>query len=214
MTYGRGDSSRGPSILEFFNHKSDEEPGVCKLLDKDGKEISLCEMKPGNRKHHYCRDCYHVIASEHGVEGTLEWPPLRDGAESRFCYDHRTENLFLIPSTWMERYDDTSNSSGGAIEIKYRKHHSKKGGDYPCYVYVIRLKDNMIYVGQTKDIKRRIHQHRNSPGKTINKHGGYKHKISEVKVNNRDTAEQLEQFLVEVFRDCSLRATQGFENDD
>ena len=31
---------------------------------------------------------------------------------------------------------------------------------------------------------------------------------------NRALAEQLEQFLVEVFRDCSIRATQGFEADN
>ena len=41
-----------------------------------------------------------------------------------------------------------------------------------------------------------------------------KHKIKEVKVDNRETAEALEEFLVQVFRDCSIRATHGFEADD
>ena len=213
MAYRRG-GSQGPASLTFYDHKSDEEPGQCRLLDKDGKEIALCEEKLRNRKHYYCRNCYHVIASEFGVKATKEWPPKRDGSESRYCYDHRTENLFLVPKKWMEIYDNTSSNDGAAIEIKYRKHHSKKGGNYPCYVYVIRLQDGMIYIGQTKDIKRRIHQHKNSPGKTIQKHGGYKHKIKEVKVNNRETAEALEEFLVQVFRDCSIRATHGFEADD
>ena len=115
----------------------------------------------------------------------------------------------------MESYTDIPTiSSGPALEIQYRKHHSNRGGNYPCWVYAIRLKDGMIYIGQTKDIKRRLHEHKNKPGKTVQKHGGYKHKIREVKVNNRDTAEALEQFLVELFRDCSIRATQGYENDD
>jgi predicted GIY-YIG superfamily endonuclease len=212
MAYRKSQS--GPCKLNFFDQKSAEEPGICKSLEKDGIEVGLCENKPKNRAHHYCKDCYEIIASQDGRDATTTWPPMRDGKESRYCYDYRTENMFLIPASWMEMYDNTTNNSGNAIEIKYRKHHSKKGGNYPCYVYAIRLNDGMCYIGQTKNIDQRIHQHKNNPGKTIKKHGGYKHLIKQTKVNNRDTAEQLEQFSVELLRECGQRATHGFVDDD
>ncbi len=208
-------SGSGSSRVNFEDEISEEEDGICKALEKEGNTVSLCGEKTRNRTFHYCSDCYSVIASEFGRNATKVWPPKREGFNSRYCYDYKTENIFLIPKTWMELYSPPRQSSdGSSIDVKYRKHHSKKGGNYPCWVYVIRLKDNMIYVGQTRDLKRRIHQHKNNPGKTLEKHGGYKHKIHEVKVSNRALAEQLEQFLVEVFRDCSIRATQGFEADN
>ena len=208
------DNQRGgkPSLLNYANTKADEDAGFCKLLDKDGKDVSLCGEKTRKREFHYCPDCYAVIAETFSVESTKVWPPERDGSESRYCYDYQTENCFLIPSHWMEQYGPKKSSGGGIIDVRFRPHHSKKGGNYPCYVYVIRLKDNTIYVGQTKDLQLRLRQHKSSPGKTLKKHGGFKHKISDVKVSNREVAEQLEQFLVNVFRDVSLNVTNGFDD--
>ena len=203
---------KSQSALNFSNAITDEDLGFCKLLEKDGKDISLCGEKTRKRDFHYCRDCYSIIAEIFDIKATKTWPPKNDGSESRYCYDYKTENCFLIPSHWMEQYDVQQSDGSAAIDVKYRPHHSKKGGDYPCYVYVIRLKDNTIYVGQTKDLQLRLRQHKKSPGKTLQKPGGFKHKISDVQVSNRLLAEQLEQFLVNVFKDVSLNVTNGFDD--
>lgn len=218
MTDRKSQSDSGD--LNFWNQISAEEPGFCKTLEKDGIEIGLCENKTKNRAHHYCRDCYGIIKSQDGRDATTSWPPMRDGKESRYCYDYRTENMFLIPTSWMEMYDDTTNNGnngnngGNAIEIKYRKQNSKNAGNFPHYVYALRLNDGMCYIGQTKNIDQRIRQHKNNPGPTIKKHDGFKHLIKQTKVNNRDTALQLEQLLVELLRECGQRATHGFVDDD
>ena len=55
----RGNSQ---SSLNFSNSITDEDLGFCKLLEKDGKDISLCGEKTRKRDFHYCRDCYSIIA--------------------------------------------------------------------------------------------------------------------------------------------------------
>jgi len=210
-----GYRSGGESTLQFNDLVNDEEVGFCKMLLKGKNEIGLCGEKNRKKAFHYCSDCWSIISSEHGSAETKIWPPKRDNFDSRYCFDVNTQNVFLVPKHWMDSYTEIPTiSTGPAIEIKYRKHHSKRGGDYPCWVYAIRLEDGMIYIGQTKDLERRLHEHRNKPGKTIVKYGGYQQKLQDVKVNNRDTAEALEQFLVELLKNCGSRATQGYEEDD
>lgn len=195
----------------MIDHISTEENGSCKGMEKNGNKVSLCGQKTRKSAFHYCPDCFSIIASEFGRKATKEWPPKRDNKESRYCYDYRRENIFLIPMSWMDLYD-AKQADGSAIEIKYRKFQS--GGNFPCWVYVLKCKDGMHYVGQTKHLKRRIHQHKTNAGKTIKKYGGYQKLLKDVKVNNRDTALALEEFLVQLLRDLGMRATHGFVNDD
>ena len=197
--------------IDIIDHISIEEDGSCKCMEKDGAHVTLCGQPTRKSGFHYCPDCYSIIASEFGAKSTKEWPPMRENDESRYCYDYRTENIFLIPNSWMEKYD-AKKADGSAIEIKYRKF--QRGGNYPCWVYVLKCKDGMHYIGQTKHLKRRIHRHKTNPGKTLQKHDGYQKMMKNVKVNNRDTALALEEFLVQLLRDLGMRATHGFVTDD
>ena len=84
---GRNYRGSSQSSLNFSNSMTDEDSGFCKLLEKDGKDISLCNGKTRKRDFHYCPDCYSVIAEIFNVKATKSWPPMKDGSESRYCYD-------------------------------------------------------------------------------------------------------------------------------
>ena len=208
---------RKSSSLNFIHFNTDEKSGFCKLLKKDGKQLTLCLVKTKKAAFHYCYDCYEMIKHLFGLEETKVWPPERNGNESRYCYDYDSENCFLIPSTWVQNYtksDHTikSTSMSGGIGVKTRPFQSKKGGlDYRCYVYVFRMKDNVIYVGETavSEYKSRMKRHKNSPGAEVKKHGGFKKEIYHVEVKNRLLAEELEQLLVNILIGAEIPATNG-----
>jgi predicted GIY-YIG superfamily endonuclease len=101
--------------------------------------------------------------------------------------------------------------SKDAIAIPYAAFHSKYENEIPCWVYVLRLNDGVYYVGQTKDIRKRIEQHTYNPNKTIVKHGGMKDQVKSVEVTTRSLAEQMEQFIFELMKDIGIRVTKGLE---
>jgi len=212
---------RKGSTLNFFHFNTDEKTGICKLLEKCGKDISLCGVKTRKPEFHYCFDCYQMIKTLFGLEETKVWPPERAGNESRYCYDYDRENCFLIPHKWMKEYEHIrepqvaissefkSKNMGTYIDIEVERFQSKKGGLYPCYVYLFRMKNNVIYVGECKDYAIRLKGHKNNPGSTITKHGGFKKEIYHVKVKNRILAEELEQFLVNALNASGVSATNA-----
>ena len=166
--FGSRQNYSSHSKLEYRDYQPDEATGKCKCLLKNRREVWLCGDKTRKREFHYCWDCYEMISSEDGRKATTTWPPKRNGKESRYCYDVDTENVFLIPDRWMEEYVDLAKSTGSAIDVKTRSFHSKKdGSDYPCWVYVLRLEDAMLYIGETRNLKRRIYQHKKNPSKTL-----------------------------------------------
>jgi predicted GIY-YIG superfamily endonuclease len=205
---------RKSSSLNFIHLNTDEKAGLCKLLEKEGDDVSLCLAKTKKPGFHYCFDCYEMIKFLFGLEETKAWPPERDGNESRYCYDYKTENCFLIPSTWVQNYTKSNHTTkstpmSGGIDVKTQPFRSKKGGNYPCYVYLLRMEDNVIYVGEAKDYKIRLEQHKKSPGVELKKHGGFKEEIYHVQVDNRVLAEELEQLLVNILNGAGFSATNG-----
>ena len=205
---------RKGSALNFSDFNTDEKAGFCKLLEKDGDDVSLCLTKTKKSEFHYCLDCYEMTKYLFGLEETKVWPPKRDGNESRYCYDYKTENCFLIPSTWVQNYTKSNHTTkstpmSGGIDVKTQPFQSKKGGNYPCYVYLFKMKDNVIYVGEAKDYKIRLKQHKKSLGAELKKHGGFKEEIYHVQVENRVLAEKLEQLLVNILNEAGIPATNG-----
>ena len=208
---------RKDSTPNFKHFNTDEKVGFCKLIEKAGKDVSLClglTLKP---EFHYCYECYDMIKILFGLEETKVWPPERNGNESRYCYDYDSENCFLIPSTWVQNYTKShhiqkSTPMGGGISVKTRPFQSKKSNwEDPCYVYVFRMEDNVIYVGETEvsKYKGRMKKHKNSPGAEVKKHGGFKKEIYHVQVKNRLLAEELEQLLVNILNGAGIPATNG-----
>ena len=135
--------------IKMHDHKSTEKTGSCKCLVKQGLDVSLCGDNTLKSEFHYCRDCYSFIRSLYGMKSTKEWPPMRKNHESRYCFDIDEHKTFLINKQWMKKYD-AELMSDSAIGFKHPKY--RKGGNYPCYVYVFKCKDGMHYIGQTRNL--------------------------------------------------------------
>jgi len=98
------------------------------------------------------------------------------------------------------------------IDIEYESHYSKIDNK-KCIVYLLRLNDGTIYVGQTgKSLDQRVSEHKNNPGVTVSKHGGFDSILRSLPVHNRQLAEKLEQFIFEIIKSLGMRVTMGKQN--
>jgi len=211
---------RREPVPNFIHRKTDEENGSCKLLIKNGSDVSLCLVKTIKPEFHYCPRCYEEIKYQFSLEETKVWPPEiyrlkgpSDGRESRYphesryCYDIKTEDCFLMDNiSWHLSY---GLQERGIFLPGIKRFKSKHQGNYACWVYLIRMKDDVIYVGETKNLEKRLAEHFASPGAEMRAHGGYKEEIYHVKVENRELAEQLEQLLVNILNILGHTATNG-----
>ncbi len=98
------------------------------------------------------------------------------------------------------------------IDIEYEPHYSKIDNK-KCIVYLLRLNDGTIYIGQTgKSLDQRVSEHKNKPGITVKQHGGFDSILRSLPVDNRQLAEKLEQFIFEVIKSLGMRVTIGKQN--
>ncbi len=185
----------------------------CRAFFWQDHEPWACGADTRRTEYHYCYDCWSQIR---GVGDVFAWPPRTEaGQETRWCLG--ATRVFQLTRGQMDKWLHRRADGGGWLAQKQPMAASWIAGDRlhdgPWFVYLLRLTDGAMYVGQTKDLEKRLAEHNSGRGArvtTVNQPVSLVHRAA---VSTRQAAVDAERLLRDALRSAGMRVSMGEDPD-
>ncbi len=185
----------------------------CRAFFWQDHEPWACGADTRKTEYHYCYECWSQVVT---VGDVLAWPPRTEvGVETRWCLG--ATRVFQLTPGQMAKWLDRPADGGGWLEKRQPVAEAWSRGDQlhggPWFVYLLRLTDGAMYVGQTRNLEKRLAEHNGGRGARVTTANQPVALVHQAAVSSRQAAVDAERLLRDSLRSAGLRVSMGEDPD-